>query len=220
MNLFEKFGRMLKGKANEAIENATVPLEQLHLIRDEFINKIGQVNESKTTLKGELKFAKKELEEMNTELGDISKKLDDLRTFAKGGGELTDNDKAQGQKLLNKKERLVPRIKAQEAEVVRIEQIYKNLEKKSLDLDIELEKIKDKIEDAERTQVSAEAIDKYAEALELVNDETSSKSLDSQLDKINKQASVSEARAEIAESNSNSFDFDKKTTDFDNFLNS
>ena len=218
MNIGQKLLRLFQGKANSAIEAALDPMDQLLLLKEEFINQVGIVAETRTKVVGELKFAKKELAEMNTELLDFSATLDKMKEHVKAGNTLTDDDKARGQKLIAKRDRLTLRITNQEAEVQKIDLVAKQLDQKTAELEAEKEKVNDKIEDAQRTKTTSVAVESYAKALEIINDNTTSKSLETQIHKLEKEASTSEARAEIANKNSDSFDFKKNDNAFDDFM--
>ena len=216
--IFNKFISMLKGKTLRVIEENTDPMDQLLLLKEEFINQVGIVSETRTKVVGELKFAKKELAEMNTEILDFNATLSKMKEHVKAGNTLTDDDKARGQKLISKRDRLVLRITNQEAEVQKIELVAKQLDQKTAELEAEKEKVDDKIEDAQRTRTTSVAVESYAKALEIINDNTTSKSLETQIHKLEKESSTSEARAEIANKNSDSFDFKKNDNAFDDFL--
>lgn len=220
MGIIEKFLRLLTGKANKALEDAENPLEQLLLIKEKFYHQVGEVKEARTKVKGELNLAKKELDEMNIEMTDTDSTLGKLKAFAQAGNELTEDDKVRGQKLVSKRDRLVTRIANQQSEINRIAKVDSELASKATELDIKMEEIADKIEDAQRTDTTSKATDSYAQALEIINDETSSKSMEAQLHKLDKQASQSEARADIAKQGTDSFDFDKKSSSLDDFLKS
>ena len=222
MGLIDKFLRMLDGKAQKAIEDATDPLEQIYLNREEFVTQVEQVNEAKTKIIGELKLAQKDLKELNTEVIDNEKTLNGMKDYVKAGNTLSLDDKTRGQKLMAKQERLADRIKLQEAEIAKIEKVKDQIEQRAADLELKLDEVNDKIEDAERTAATSKATTSYAKALEIVNDDTSAKSLDTQLHKLDREASVAEAKAEVAEQKSDNFDFErqKKSNSFDEFLNS
>lgn len=220
MNILGKFIKVVSGKVNSKLEAHLDPVEQMLLIRDEFENQVKKVQEAQISIKGELTFAEKELVEMNTDLAEATDKLNEMKAHVQAGNVLSDQDNARGQKLIAKKNRLDVRVKSQAAEIDRIKATLSNLTKKATELEVKLDGVRDQIEDAQREDATANAVESYAKAFEILNDTTSSDSLDEQLNKLSKKAAKAEAHAEIVENKSDSFDFDKDKNSLESFLNS
>lgn len=214
----KKLFLMLLGKANKIVEDNTDAVEKLMLLRDDFENQVQMVNENLIQLSGQEKLIVHNISELHTEIKDIDDKLQKIKEHVATGAELSENDRARAEKQLAKKEALLLNVDSQQAMLNTIRNTVKELKGKMIDLDNEKIRVNALIANAETNNKTAKSLESYSKALEIINNDKTSNSMKAQVNKIQEKLSISQARAEIANSNSSTMDFEKTTSRLDDFL--
>ena len=218
--LIKKFFMMLLGKANKAVEDNTSELEKLMLLRDDFENQTQRVKESLDLLESQEKYTDKQLEEMRTEISDLTEKLNFMKTTVQNGGTLSDDDKDRGERFLAK-------IQTIESTILTTQKLRDNIA-------LEVSKIKNNVRELEAEKVkvnysirNAECIDKStnaqntsSKAMEIIYSDKTSQSMKTQLNKLEEKHILSEIKAKNVSIKSDTLDCEKNKSSLNDFLNS
>jgi len=219
MQILTKLWRMLLGKANKAIDDNTDPVEQMRLLMADAEAQAQRAKDSQISIKGQILDSENEIEEIKQELSDIEEKRQKLKEYVSSGRELSEDDKRRAERLQAKRNSLNSRLGSKQANLTAISTTYSNLEKQVNKLNLDIETLRDKIEEAESTSTATTALEAFNSAQDIINNTNHADSIEKQIDKINSKNNRAVAATTISSQNSDDFDFDSNNNSVEDFLN-
>ena len=207
MGFFDKLGKMVQAKANNALEEMENPIEMLDQKLRDMEKSLNDAKIASAQVLGGFKQTEKKMEEAKVEAGEWDEKV--KLAMSKGNEELA--KRALAKKLECDKSYEVFKT-TYEAEKVKADTLKKRL----AELQEEVDKTRKYRDEAAARLTSAEAGEKVNEILANVSTKSNSITLDSIERKIAKKENLAEGLSEIAEVDDLDKEFEKLgSTDLD-----